>query len=217
MDIGAYLDTVATQLVNELQPILAIKGVAANTELLVNYTEAAIQGLVHRIVHPMRVCTGAVLDHPLPVQLRQIDIIVWAPFPAPALFDVNGFGLVPRSSAFGVIEVKHSNYRGIEGRLEGFFADVEARRIVSDPGAAFLEQTIFPGLGAICVLDKKPSAKLNAWISAERVIAIFEKTKHGADLRTRDVLVLVNFLHRVTWRYRVQGSAPSPPQLRTQP
>src|SRR4051794_23902193 len=100
MDIGAYLDTVATQLVNELQPILAIKGVAANTELLGNSTEAAIQGLVHRIVHPMRVCTRAVLDPPLPVQLRQIDIIVCAPYPVPALFDGKGFGLVPKSNAF---------------------------------------------------------------------------------------------------------------------
>src|SRR5437867_3277174 len=134
MEIREYLDTVAAQLVNELQPILSIKGVTANTDLLGKYTEASVRSLVHRIVHPMRVSTGAVLDHPLPVPLRQIDIIIWAPFPAPALFDVQGFGLVPKSSAFGVIEVKRSNYSSVDEHLEGFFADVDARKIVADPG-----------------------------------------------------------------------------------
>jgi len=122
MQLQEYLNTVvAEQLVSELKPILAIKGVTSNTDLLGKYTEAAVRSLVHRIVQPMRVSTGAVLDHPMPVPLRQIDIIVWAPFPAPALFDVEGFGLVPKSSAFGVIEVKRSNYSGVEEQFEVFF------------------------------------------------------------------------------------------------
>jgi len=42
MDVRDYLDTVATQLVIELTPILAIKGVTSNTDLLGKYTEASI-------------------------------------------------------------------------------------------------------------------------------------------------------------------------------
>ena len=84
-DLQNYLDVVATQLVNELNPILEIKGVTKNTDLLGKYTEAAVRNLVTRIVHPMRISTGAVLDHPVPDSLIQIDIIIWAPFPAPAL------------------------------------------------------------------------------------------------------------------------------------
>jgi len=215
MEIGEYLDTVAAQLVNELQPILAIKGVTANTDLLGKYTEASVRSLVHRIVQPMRVSTGAVLDHPLPVPLRQIDIIIWAPFPAPALFDVEGFGLVPKSSAFGVIEVKRSNYSNVDDRLEGFFADVDARKIVADPGGSVADYRGSPGIGIICVLEAKPSSKLQAWIAADRVVAIFERDGDTTKLRPRDVLVLVNFLHYVTWRYRVQGSGPSFPQIIT--
>ena len=114
MELQQYLDMFAAQLINELKPILEIKGVTTNADLLGKYTEAAVRSLVHRMVHPMRLSTGAVLDYPIPNKLRQIDLIIWAPFPAPALFDVEGFGLVPKSSAFGVMEIKRSNYRGVE-------------------------------------------------------------------------------------------------------
>src|SRR5439155_494785 len=84
MELHEYLGSFAAQLIDELRPILEIKGVTANTDLLGKYTEAAVRNLVRRIVYPMRLSTGAVLDYPMPIPLRQIDIIVWAPFPAPA-------------------------------------------------------------------------------------------------------------------------------------
>jgi hypothetical protein len=215
MELQQYLDTVATQLVNELKPILEIKGVTANTDLLGKYTEAAVRSLVNRIVHPMRLSTGAVLDHPMPIPLRQIDLIIWAPYPAPALFEVEGFGLVPRSSAFGVIEVKRSNYTDVETQIEDFLADVEAKKIVSDPGGASADYNRTPGLGVICVLESKPSSRLQTLIDAEKVIAIFERSATATSVRSKDVLVLVNFLHFVTWRYRVHGSRPGYPQITT--
>jgi hypothetical protein len=214
MELQQYLDTVAVQLVNELKPILDIKGVTANTDLLGKYTEASVRSLVHRIVNPMRLCTGAVLDHPMPIPLRQIDLIVWAPFPAPALFDVEGFGLVPKSSAFGVIEVKRSNYTGVETHIESFLADVDAKRIVSDPAGPMADYKRSPGLGVVCVLESTPSAKLQALIDAERVVAIFERSGEHTNVRSKDVLTLVNFLHFVTWRYRVHGSQPGYPQVK---
>jgi hypothetical protein len=147
--------------------------------------------------------------------LRQIDIIIWAPFPAPALFDVEGFGLVPKSSAFGVIEVKRSNYSGVDEQLEGFMADVDARKIVAEPGGPIADYGRSPGIGVICVLEEKPSARLQSLIDGDKVVAIFERTGDTARVRPRDVLVLVNFLHYVTWRYRVQGSGPRYPQITT--
>ena len=215
MELQQYLGTVAAQLVNELKPILEIKGVTANTDLLGKYTEASVRSLVHRIVHPMRLSTGAVLDHPTPIPLRQIDLIVWAPFPAPALFDVEGFGLVPKSSAFGVIEIKRSNYSGVEEQFDAFLADVDAKKIVSDPAGPMADYQRSPGLGVVCVLESTPSSKLQALLNAERVVAIFEKSDEVTKVRSKDVLVLVNFLHFVTWRYRVHGSQPGYPQIKT--
>src|SRR5438105_7222697 len=175
MELREYLGTVAAQLVNELNPILEIRGVTANTDLLGKYTEAAVRSLVHRIVRPMRASTGAVLDYPVPIPLRQIDIIIWAPFPAPALFDVEGFGLVPKSSAFGVIEVKRSNYSGVDKQLEDFLADVDARKIVAEPGGSSADYGRSPGIGIICVLEDEPSARLQSLIDEDKAVAIFER------------------------------------------
>ena len=70
----------------------------------------------------MHVSTGAVLDYPMPEVLHQRDVIIWAPFPAPAIFEVEGFALVPRSSAFGVLEIKRSNYNDAVPDIEEFLA-----------------------------------------------------------------------------------------------
>lgn len=216
-DLQQYLGMVADQIVNELKPILEIKGVTANTDLLGKYTEAAVRSLVHRVVYPMRLSTGAVLDHPIATRLRQIDLIVWAPFPAPALFNIGGFGLVPKSSAFGVMEIKRSNYSEVEAQLESFLADVKARKIVSDPSGPLGDYERIPGLGVICVLESSPSVKLKKLFDDKEVVAIFNKTANGAvSVRSKDVLVLVNFLHFVTWRYRVHSSQPGYPQIVTE-
>jgi hypothetical protein len=216
MEIRDFLDTVASQLVNELTPILEIKGVTENTDLLGKYTEACIRRLVHRIVHPMHVSTGAVLDHPIPIPLRQIDLIIWAPFPVPAIFEVEGFGLVPKSSVFGVIEVKRSNYSGTEEKLEGFLADVESQKIVAeyDPKLApILDNSKSAGIGVICVLETSPSQKLKKLISESKVVAIFEKDGGKTKVRAKDVFVLVNFLQFVTWRYRKWSANTLFPQI----
>jgi hypothetical protein len=213
MNLPQYLDTFADHLANELKPILGIKGVTENSDLLGKYAEAAVRRLVHQMVQPMRVCTGAVLDFPIPVPLRQIDLIIWSPFPAPALFDVEGFGLVPKSSAFGVIEIKRTNYSGIEDKLHDFFSDVDAGKILTDWVTPNLD---FPyGLGLVCLLDSRPSSRLQAFIEGKRAVAIFERDGDAIKLRTSDVLTLVNFLYRVTWRYRRQSSADACPQIRT--
>ena len=216
MKRNGYLDLVADELVDHLRPIIGIKGVTANPDLLGKYTEASVRSLVRRFIRPMRVCTGAVVDDPLSTQLRQIDMIIWSPFPIPALFDVEGFGLVPKSSAFGVIEVKRSNYTGVERKLQGFLADVDARKIVSEPGGPIADYSKSPGIGIVCVLEGKPSAKLKSMIDSEKVIAIFERIGKKPEIRRKDILVLVNFLQRVTWRYRVQGAAPNHPEIDTE-
>jgi hypothetical protein len=204
IQLKEYLVALAGDLVNELRPILEIRGVTDNSDLLGKYTEAAIRRLVHRIVDPMRVSTGAVIDYPAPPgKWRQIDLIIWAPFPAPAAFDVEGFGLVPRSSAFGVIEVKRTNYTDAIPDLEAFLADVEGRKIVADKITGIQEPRL-PGIGIICVLENNISQKLRKLLEQEKVIAIFEKSEDSVEVRAKDILTLVNFLQFVSWRHRFQ-------------
>jgi hypothetical protein len=211
--VKAHLEMIAAQLVDELKSILEIKGVTKNTDLLGKYTESMVKRLVHRVVHPMRVSTGAVIDYPIPDKLRQIDLIVWAPYPVPAIFEIDDFGLVPLSSAFGVLEVKRSNYQGTDDALESFVTDAKGGKIVSAPPVNFhLNRSA--GLGLVCVLEKKPSARLRALIESTDVIAIFERLKDGSvRLRPKDVLELVNFLQFINWTFRGAASGPKPLML----
>src|SRR5262249_46280892 len=157
---------------------------------------------------PMHVSTGATFDYPMPDMLSQLDAIVWAPFPAPGIFEVDDFALIPRSSAFGFLEIKRSNYSGADEKLERHIEN--AVKLTADPIAGF-DQQIFPAMGVVCVLENKPSARLQALFDQGRAVAIFDNidpSKSNATVRAKAVVELVNFLHRLTWRYRSHGVRP---------
>jgi len=213
MDFDQYLRMLAKNFASELGPILSIDQVTSNTDLLGSFTEAAVKRLVRRSIEPMRVCTGAVLDFPLPPKLRQIDLIIWAPAPAPAVFDMEGFGLVPRSSAFGVLEIKKSNYKGVDTQLEEFIDDAINHRIVADGPTAPVAQQRCAGLGVICVLERKISKRLANLFGDGHAIALFERQNGEPVVRDADVIRLINFLYFVTWRHRAVGGSATYPQV----
>lgn len=216
MTVDEYLNGIAYQLVYELEPILKVKEVTTNSVLLGAYTEAAVRRLTQRVVAPMRVSTGAVIDYPMPQQLRQLDVILWAPFPAPGIFEVSNFALVPRSNAFGLIEIKRSNYTEADSQLESFAANVPTLAAERHPHVPGDER--YPGLGVVCVLEGRPSARLKKLLTAEKAIAIFHKSSSdavNATVRANDVLKLINFLHFIGWRYRMHAIQAGYPQLIT--
>jgi len=210
MDVRKYLSSVAKQLIHEVEPVLDMKAVTSNSDLLGSYAEACVRRLAERVVQPMRVSTGAVLDYPLPKSLKQLDVIIWAPFPAPAVFEVSDFALVPRSSAFGVLEIKRSNYSGADTALEDFLEApgpvvAEPDPTIGDSGLAIM--------GVIPVMEKTLSARLQRLIAQKRVVILFDKVGEEVTVRGKDVLALVNFLQYVSWRYRIRASQPWVPQL----
>lgn len=215
MELSEYLAMYAEQLSNELRPILSIKEVTNNSDLLGMYTEAALRNLVHRVVQPMRICTGAILDYPLPETLKQRDIIIWAPFPVPAIFETQGFGLVPRSSAFGLIEVKRSNYSSVAEELEEFSAG--ANSSTAEPRGAVADYGKNYGMGVVSVLTGAPSGRLQKLLDEKKAVAIFDLTGERPAVRTKDVLTLVNFLFFIAWRYHMQMGLPSYPQVAIPP
>jgi hypothetical protein len=194
-----HVNRYAQLFADELQPILKIDGVTENTDLLGAYTEAVLRNLIRRGFQPMRVSRGGILDYPQK-ELNQQDVIVWAPYPAPAIFDVEGFGLVPRSSVFGVLEVKKSNYSSTDKELDDLLAGIDAQR------AEALAQATpwnFPtkALGVIAALTKKPSSRLEKLLCNRRAVAIFDVRDGRREVRHRDVVVLINFLYELVWSY----------------
>ena len=192
--VETFLDFIAQQFAHELKPVLAMKSVTSNSALLGSYAEAAVKKLIRRAVQPMNICTGAVLDFPMPESLKQIDLIVWSAFPVPALFEVEEFGIVPKSSVFGLIEIKRSNYSRVDQQLEDFFA-AAPQLIEGGCGHTF---------GVICVLNDNPSARLQYLIDEKRVSVMLD-ARGGSEVelkvRRADVLNLLNFLAQITHRY----------------
>jgi hypothetical protein len=213
MEIREYLSSIARQLVHELQPVLDIKAVTENTDLLGMYAEASLRRLVRRVVHPMRVSTGAVLDYPMPDCLSQIDIIIWAPFPAPAVFEVEDFALVPRSSAFGLVEVKRSNYPHVDTKLEKF-VDVDIPAIVAAPDEEIGDSRT-AGIGVICILENTLSKRLQSLLAQKKAVALFTKQGSRVEPRSQDILFLINFLQYVLWRYHIRTAQRWIPQIDT--
>jgi hypothetical protein len=210
MELRDHLISIATNLVHELEPVLAIKAVTDNPVLLGAYAEACIRRLVQRVVTPMQVSTGAVLEYPAPDRLRQLDIIIWAPFPAPAAYTVADFALVPKSSAFGVLEVKRSNYTGTDESLDAFLQDPGP--VVTELDAS-LGETRSAVMAVVPVLERNPSPTLRRLLGNGSAVAIFGQEAERPRVRSKDVFALVNFLQYISWRYRFRAAQPWVPQV----
>lgn len=225
--VDKFWEMIATNLVHELEPILSIKEVTANPDLLGAYAESAIRRLIRRTVHPMHVSTGAILEYPLPNPLKQLDAIVWAAAPIPGLFAVDEFALVPESSAAGMLEIKRSNYsQKVTEGIENLISYAAAFASKPAPFDSFHRPQLvgyYPGLpamGVVCVLTEKPSARLQALIDQERAVAIFEAPAAPGErptVRKRDIVHLINFLNVTKSRMRQQEEivpqSPLPPDL----
>ncbi len=214
MDVTQHMQFITKQLARELQLVAGMKEVTSSPPLLGAYAEAAVRRLVHRMVSPMRVCSGAILDFPQPDKLRQIDAIIWAPYPAPAILEAEGFGLVPRSSAFGVLEVKRSNYSDVDNALEDFASAFSSAKPVNLSMSTDYSMFITPGMGVVCLLEKKVSERLASLFDSQRAVAIIKAIDgREPEVCAEGILRLINFLGTVSWRYHQQMAYPQFPLL----
>src|SRR5262245_29065804 len=116
LPVNEYLELVAGPLIEELTRIKHLKKFTSNAAVIGAHAEAAVRRLVARVVYPLRVSTGAVISEEWchkPKSVPQLDTIIWQPCPAPALFEVGDFGLVPRGSSMAIMEIKRSAYSGV--------------------------------------------------------------------------------------------------------
>lgn len=207
-DPAEFLRLLAPHVVAELRPPPDLQRFTRNTAVVGAYVEAAVRELVRRQVSPLHVATGAVIDQaniPGDPKLPQVDTIVWAPSPVPAVFQVGEFGLVPRSSSMGVLEIKASAYDPAD--LDDRLSEPFIRRVTADQ--AFGEEAALgnriAGLGVICLRRKDQSqAAVDSMKSAERVVVLFEEQDDDTiQPRSKDIYRLVNFLGYLRLRGRL--------------
>jgi hypothetical protein len=183
-----FLDFVAQQLVREMETAKELATFTKNSDLKGKYIEAVVRRFVRNAVHPFRVCTGSVLDNELTAsgaKLRSIDTLIWAPNPVPALFDAGEFAMVPRSSAFGLLEIKLSDYgKEVSKEIADRTSDEFQRCYLWKENSPDVRQAI----GVVCL--GPASKELSELVDNGRAVLLFEED----GVRSRDVYRLVNFL-----------------------
>ena len=211
-----FLDALASQLTDELRPSESIHRFTKNPDVLGAYAEASLRSLVQKVVFPLRVCTGAVISEQLcsePEKVPQIDTIIWSPSPAPAIYTAGDFGLVPRGSVFGIMEIKRSVYTEVGKNLTERLDKDRVFSLVADIGRKQHEAQLstidpatypwFPALGVV-VLQKprQHDNDLKCLMKKGHAVVLFEYKNDRFIPNPTSIHRLVNFLAMTRWRAR---------------
>jgi hypothetical protein len=202
----AFLQQLAPQIVAEIQTAAEIKRFTSNTAIIGLYVEASVRQFIRKYLSPIRVSTGGVIDQDQTPggYTPQLDTIAWIPGPVAAVFEIGDFGLVPRSSCLGILEIKSSGYANavdeLDERTKGSFVKPLTAHVAS---AEFplLDDRVF-GLGVVSLLEERQrgNSKLKELRAQERVSVIYEQDGDKFLPQEPDIYRLVNFLTVLRFR-----------------
>ena len=196
-DTKIYMDNVAEQLAQELKPNAAIKKFLKNSAVIGAYSENSVLGFIRKIVHPLRVSTGAVISPELVAaknKIRQIDVIIWQPNPLPSIFTAGDFGLIPRQSVIGILEIKRSAYSNVGKYIQDVLDEED--ELTTSIKLARDGKILYSSLGVVCVKEENKSDNiLDELIQKNRVVVLTELNENGdISVNSDQVMILVNFL-----------------------
>ena len=205
-----FLDLFATPLVEELKAIEGLKKFTSNTDVIGAHAEAVVRRLVRRVVEPLHVSSGAVISEQLcahPDKVPQLDTIIWFPCPAPAIFEVGDFCLVPRGSTMAIMEIKRSAYSGVGAKLKPRLSPEFVRKLVADDPPGWVASSDprmypdFPALGVVCLKESQSrESDLDELVRAGSCVVILEHGDGGLAPNREGVYRLINFLIRARQR-----------------
>jgi hypothetical protein len=205
-----FLRLLAPQIVAEIETAEQIKEFTNNTDIIGAYVEASVRRFIRNYLAPIRVSTGGVIDqNQTPREhIPQLDIIAWIPGPVAAVFEVGDFGLVPRSSCLGLLEIKSSAYpKGVKDLDErtdpAFFTPVtEPLTELESRTLALNNQPLGLSLGVISLLKKgqRRTSKLEELRQQNRVAVIYAQVGDEFVPQGRDIYRLINFLTKLRLR-----------------
>jgi hypothetical protein len=205
-----FLKIYATPLVDELKAVEGLKKFITNSDVIGAHAEAAVRRLIRRVVEPLHVSTGAVISEQLcsnPQQVPQLDTIIWQPCPAPAIFEIGDFGIVPQGSSLAVMEIKRSAYSGVGKKLKERLDQALVKMLVAGdpPGWPGTDQPElypdYPALGVVCLRETSATdTELEDLIARGHCVVILEKCANEVIPNVEGVYRLLNFLIRTRAR-----------------
>lgn len=220
-----FIEKITEQMGHMLQPSSSIKEFTTNPDITGAYAEACLRQFVSNVVAPLRVCTGGVISEQLcskPKEVPQVDTVIWSPSPAPAIFTAGNFGLVPRGSVFGILEIKRSVYSKVGSDLTKQLDKKHVFRLVADicrqhyegflsqctknqSGTNSVSYPTFPALGVIVCQEagQNPDQKLQELVKKGLAVVLLKKKNEIFTPNPQAIPRLVNFLVMTRKRARV--------------
>ena len=209
-DPKAFLDELAPQILAELKPPTNLKKFTRNSAIVGDYVEAGVRRLVRRYLVPIRVSKGAVIDQgqePGSKTIPQLDTVAWIPGPVSAVFEIDDFAIVPRSSCLGILEIKSSAYphavTSLEERTDPTFAGPLTASIDDTGGyEGNLNGYVGSGgcfaMGVVSILLKNQAGNPNILKLREdgRIVVLFEEGEEEDTFvpHNQDIYRLIHFL-----------------------
>jgi len=216
-EAAEFLRMLATEFAHEIGQCDRLKAWTDNPALIGAHAEAVVRMFIARTVAPLRCLSGSIVweerckpDHEWP----ELDVMLAWTGPAPTLFEVGGFGLVPRDSCVGVLEVKRSTYSGSAEKvlekqraLDGAFANLDGSTRQAQPKRF---------LGVYCIEDGPQSAESRLLKTGDAVSLLLKK-EDGYEANARGIWELLRFLVTLRTRALLTSHSPNVELLKPRP
>jgi len=199
-----YFDAYGEELARQFTPTATIKRFADNSAVIGAFAEAIVMKFVRNYLAPIHVSTGTVISPEIfkrPGEVPQIDSMLWSPCPLPAIFEADGFALVPQMSCLGILEIKRSAYTDAAKKINNVL--IQAEKLVRPLDSSEPE---YPGyksaIGVVCLLENDQDKYLNKMIEAQSVVVLSRRVKDQIEPMSEGIHVLMHYLGGIRARYQ---------------
>jgi hypothetical protein len=214
-----YFETYFEHLGNNLKSVNDITKFTNNPDVIGQYAEMIVLDFLLKFISPLKATTGSVISPDSfnkKQMLPQVDLILWDSNPLPAIFDIQGFGLIPKNSVFGILEIKRTDYLSGLKDIQKRYANRHLLLPIHEIKNADGEETKLSFednfLAIICVSNQKNTEKSKPLIRTIRetnnktiYLTKFDKSANKVEINHKGILELVNFISTLKKRNKDFG------------
>ena len=147
-----YFRDYAESLGANLNSVKSISKFTNNSSVIGQYVEKVVINFLQDMVVPINISTGTIIYPNADIKdSPQLDIILWDANPLPPIYRIDDFGVIPRNSVVGILEIKRTDYDYGLDHIEKIFKN-QSNYL---PEYMQANTDIKPGfLGVVCILEK---------------------------------------------------------------
>ncbi|MDN5210711.1 hypothetical protein QQ020_01590 [Fulvivirgaceae bacterium BMA12] len=191
-----------------LNSVKSISKFTKNTAVIGQYAEKVVIEFLKDMVNPIKISTGTIIYDGADIDNSpQFDLIVWDANPLPPIFKIDDFGLVPRNSVIGIIEIKRTDYqKGLD-----HIKEIYDNRVNFLPGYMKTDSSMKPGfLGVVCISENYKIDGNNTYTklrddTKNSVVHLIEKNNGDYQINHKGIYELINFVIGIMKNHKKVG------------